>query len=153
MYKVRTSAGNFPIKEIRHRRPQNLDNLTMDAMRAQAAGVSYGKYKAQHHETVAENDEIRAALVAEDKKRRAERAAARESKAGKPARQIFRKTCPVCGTVFETSLPSKKYCGDVCKNKVNTARYRERWAKEKEARKKMIDFGLKPCPLRRAMEE
>lgn len=136
MWKVRSNADNFPIKERRPRRPQNLDNLTMDAMAAQAAGMSYGKYKALHPETRAKNDAIREAWVAEDKKRRAERAAARESKAGKPARPVYRKTCPVCGTVFETTLPGRKFCGDPCRNKNSSARYKARRAKEKEARKK-----------------
>jgi len=127
MYRARTSAGNYPIKERRPRRPQNLDNLTMDAMAAQAAGTSYGKYKAMHPETREENDAIRAAWVAEDKKRRAEkRAQATESKAGKPARPVYRKTCPVCGTVFETTRTARKFCGDTCKKKVERARGRAR---------------------------
>lgn len=137
MRKARNYTDHYPLKERRPRRPQNLDNLTMDAMAAQAAGMSYGKYKAQHPETREENDANRAAWVAEDKKRRGEkRAQATESKAGKPPRQIYRKTCPVCGTVFETTVPGKKYCGGPCKDKVNNARSRARWAKEKEARKK-----------------
>lgn len=69
-----------------------LDNLTMDVLEAEKAGMSYGKWKAFNPKT--------------------------KKKREKPIRQEdikrYRK-CRICGRDFEVKLPQQCICSDECR--------------------------------------
>lgn len=91
------------------------DNLALDAMDARAAGMTYGKWKAQHPHTKAANE----ARLAKPKR------AAEPS-----APKVHEGICPVCGEKFTTIVKNKKYCSDDCKAKKDHAKYRARHKKD-----------------------
>lgn len=92
------------------------DNLALDAMDARAAGMTYGKWKAQHPHTKAANE----ARLAKPKR------------ADQPSVQkVHEGICPVCGEKFTTIVKNKKYCSDDCKAKMEGAKYRARKAQKR----------------------
>lgn len=92
------------------------DNLALDAMDARAAGMTYGKYKAQHPETRPANE--------------ARLAAMRKKPAQKPASKVYEFTCRLCGEKFTTTNKNRRYCGDDCKAKKDHADYRAKHGKK-----------------------
>ena len=90
------------------------DNLTLDAMDAEAAGMSYGQYKAIHPVTKTANEPRLAAK--------------------KPTRvvKVYKFICGRCGCKFTTENPKRRYCSDGCKAKNDGKTYRTK-AKKKEA--------------------
>lgn len=76
---------------------KHLDRLTRDVLAAQAAGMSYGKYKAAHPHTPEDDEEPEPAKPQTD-----------------PG--IYERTCTVCGKVFYVrSRAQRNYCGDWCR--------------------------------------
>ena len=78
------------------------DQLAIDAAAARAAGMSYGKWRATQPQRQTEP---------------------------KPQKEYYiKRNCPVCGGEFMVSTPNsrKKYCCDVCKQRVNNRTRRER---------------------------
>lgn len=73
------------------------DKLAIDAGKARAAGMSYGKWKAMQEPV-------------KDEKKIPEGS----------------KECPYCGKVFYPSDVRQKYCDAVCCQKANDKRHRER---------------------------
>lgn len=88
-----------------------MDNLALDAMDARRAGMSYGKYKAMHPNTMAAN-EARLAETPPPKKPRRK----------KPP--VYEVVCGYCGKTFYTANLQRKYCSDTCKSKLNGAKWR-----------------------------
>ena len=64
---------DLPVRKAK--KVQEMSNLEIDAMRAKAAGVTYGHFKALHPETTAENDAMREQLRQDLEKSQAEKAA------------------------------------------------------------------------------
>ena len=89
----------------------SLDPLTCDAIAAEAAGKSHGKYKSLHPRTQAAPVPTRAEKETE--------------KQGK-----YNKTCALCGAEFIAVRVNQKYCGDYCRNQVKNAAYRARNRKQ-----------------------
>lgn len=87
------------------------DNLALDAMDAKRAGMTYGKYKAQHPKTAAINEP---------------RLAPKKKTATK---QVYEYFCRYCGAKFTTNNFSVRYCSQDCKQKNDNARYRANRAK------------------------
>ena len=116
----RKASMNDFAREKRHGIPR--DNLTLDAMDAERAGMSYGKYKAMHPKTKDENE---ARLDALNKRR------PREKREPDP-RNVYVLRCCVCDRIFESANKQRKYCGDECKAKVDGARSRERARNKKK---------------------
>ena len=91
------------------RRCRPRDNLALDAMDARAAGMTYGKWKAQHPETKEAN----------------------ESRLSKPPKRQYNQTprvyeyiCRGCGKKFTTPSKARRYCDDRCKHRKNEADYK-----------------------------
>lgn len=97
------------------------DNLTLDAIDAELAGMTYGKYKAQHPNTKEENE----ARLKEQPKRTQPR-----------AHYVF--YCRGCGEKFTTTNAKRIYCCDECKKTKDSERYRALRSKKtkKEEKKK-----------------
>lgn len=132
MYKVRTSAGNFPIKEKRSRK-RHMDNLDVDALAATKAGMSYGKYKAlPPARQAALRSMVAAATPAKEEKPANEEKTAPApmpkpfTPKGPP--QVRECVCPICGTPFTTMKKNQKYCSDKCRGKHSSRAYRARQA-------------------------
>ena len=87
------------------------DRLSRDVMAAQAAGLSYGNYKALHPCTGEDEPEE---IVLDDDRRQL--------------------TCAYCGKVFVTNSrqANRLYCDDVCKQAAWTARSSARKQGEKQ---------------------
>jgi rRNA maturation protein Nop10 len=128
-----------------------LDRLTRDCLAAEAAGMSYGQYKALHPHT-GEDDRSAIAVYGkqestcqhcggtfykergteqkyccEECRHSASKARAAERKVNP---KITEKTCPICGQVFK-SQHGAKYCGWDC----YTAGQRENVRRLKEKRR------------------
>lgn len=91
-----------------------LDNLTLDVLEAEKAGMSYGKWKAMHPKTKKKREKP---IRSEDVKR-------------------YRK-CRVCGRNFEVKLPQQYICSEECRlisernyNREFQRKIRERRAQE-----------------------
>lgn len=87
---------------------KKIDNLTRDAMAAEAAGMSYGKYKGLQH------------------------AAGQQQPAPAPkksTRKTFDLICTQCGQPFVGGSRLRKYCSEDCKKKHDSALLRERHTK------------------------
>lgn len=106
-----------------HREP--LDNLTLDVLDAQRAGMSYGKYKALHPNTMAAN-EPRLAQDQEDQ----------ESKPKKKRPAVYEFICLNCGQKFAASNAQAKYCSCACKARKNEELARRRRGIPERKRKK-----------------
>lgn len=92
--------------ERTRKRKEPLDRLTRDCLAAEAAGMSYGKYKAQHPHTPDEEDV---------------EPAEPETDPG-----IYKHTCTVCGKVFyHTTKRRFNYCGDYCRRIAKSQRETE----------------------------
>lgn len=92
--------------------PKNrpLDNLDLDVLQAQAAGYGcrYGRYKADHPNTKAENEALLAAV----------------QKKPTRVRPVYVFYCKGCGEKFTTHNAYRRYCGDDCKKKKENAKCR-----------------------------
>lgn len=95
------------------------DNLTLDAMDAERAGMSYGNYKALHPNTKDANE---ARLV--------EMNAPKEKKQYK-AHQAYVRTCFHCGKQFMATRKNGRYCSLECKHDSDNMRWRMRYGKKK----------------------
>lgn len=91
------------------------DNLTLDAIDAERAGMTYGKYKAQHPNTKAANE----ARLTEKPKRPPQ------------ARQTYVFYCRGCGEMFVTTSATRAYCCDECKKRTEGTRKRAKRKKQK----------------------
>lgn len=82
------------------------DRLTLDVLAAQAAGLSYGNYKAQHPHTGEWEPEEE--LILDDNRREL--------------------TCRYCGKIFAAygQETRRKYCSDECRARAQYAAYREK---------------------------
>lgn len=98
-------------------RPKPKDNLALDVLDAEAAGMSYGKYKALHPSTKDTNE----ARLEMFKKHMA------------PAK-TKEKICTVCGKAFIARFSACKYCSEACKEKNDNERYRKNKQKQKKAK-------------------
>ncbi len=87
------------------------DNLTLDAIDAERAGMSYGQYKAQHPKTRDANE-------------------TRLAKRDNQQNRVFEFTCRCCGEKFTTTNSLRRYCGDSCRMKKSNANYRAKHAKK-----------------------
>lgn len=98
--------------EQRSKKRKPADRLSQESSEALAAGVSYGKYKAQQWE-----------------------AAKRQPSAPVPKkeepdpRQKYDLVCPVCSIAFKSMTRHRKYCSERCADK----RYKELAKQRKEA--------------------
>lgn len=95
-----------------HRKP--LDNLTLDSIAAERAGMSYGAYKAKNPNTYAARE---AAGVFNKKK---------------PRKQGYDLICARCGGHFIGKSKDKRYCSDLCRAAVNNKNYRDKQKAQKE---------------------
>lgn len=100
----------------RRRRPK--DNLALDAMDARAAGMTYGKWKAQHPETKEANES------------RLSQPAPKRAYSETP--KVYEFTCRGCGKKFTTQNKQRRYCDDHCKEKKDKAKYRAAHPKKTE---------------------
>ena len=100
----RTSKGKKP-----------LDHLTRDVLAAQAAGMSYGQWKALHPYTAAEDDEPEELTV-------------------DPSKRAL--VCIRCGKTFLASnrQANQKYCGDNCRYQAQLDRQRQLHPEEHQPR-------------------
>lgn len=98
------------VERTRKKKGKKLDRLTRDAIAAQKAGMSYGKYKALHPHTPEEDDETDPAEDAD------------ETPKPKPIKlqpNQRRGTCAHCGQPFVMGFKqsNKLYCSPVCRIK------------------------------------
>lgn len=101
------------------RKVQELDDLTKDVLAAEAAGMSYGKWKALHPRTHAVAEE---APVKPVKKER------------KPPEGSWHE-CISCGTRYWANLPGQRYCSERCRDREAKRRYMEKKREDAENRK------------------
>lgn len=96
MYETKPNASVGVERTPKRKNRKKLDRLTRDAIAAQEAGMSYGKWKAQHPHTPDEDDEeqeiIPDAVVA---------------------------NCEYCGEKFIQTRKTKRFCGATCQNRYN----------------------------------
>lgn len=104
------------IKETKRGKPK--DNLTLDAMDAEDAGLSYGKFKAMHPNTAFMNESRLAGKSTENQR--------------EVVRAQYVKICPTCGKEFTCHNRSRVYCDDNCKDK-GGAKWQNPSTKKKEA--------------------
>jgi hypothetical protein len=97
------------------KKPNTLDNLTLDVLAAEAGGMSYGKYKGLQHER---GQSPRPAPVIEQK--------------AEPEHKEFNLVCVHCGKHYIGRHPRRKYCSEACKSKHDSAAYRERHPKDQK---------------------
>ena len=81
------------------------DRLTMDSIAAQKAGMSYGRWKAQHPHTEAPEPE--------------------------PPKKGPQKLCKICGREIPNSYPGRLYCGMTCSYEGKLASARKCYSKKK----------------------
>lgn len=99
--------------ERTRKRKTPLDRLTRDAIAAEKAGMSYGKYKAMHPHTPDEGEE------------------APEPPKPKVDPDKYERVCTVCGkTFYLRTKVHKKYCGDYCRQLGKS--HREQLLREKK---------------------
>ena len=124
MYKVKSRAGNYPINERRTTKAPKT-NLERDMAAAAAAGMSYGQYKAMHPNTAPPKKEERRLPAPSDPitKPRAE------------PREVYNRTCAVCGQPFETHNKRRTYCSDKCAHQAATDKRRARQRPSAPAKK------------------
>lgn len=105
------AAANFAA-ENRKKKREPQDHLEYDVMQAERLGYGchYGKYKADHPDTLAKFEEVTGVKKLE-----------------KVAPNKREKVCPVCGVTFVTgNLNTHKiYCGDECRRKADEERKRQ----------------------------
>lgn len=118
----RKASMNDFAREKRHGIPR--DNLTLDAIDAERAGMSYGKYKAMHPKTKDANEARLDALNKRPPRKKTE----------PKQRNIYALRCCVCDRVFESTNKARRHCSDECKAKHDGVRWRKRHQnKEKKA--------------------
>lgn len=113
----RTNRKQKPLGQIAVEKPHKepKDNLTLDVLDAQQAGMSYGQYKAQHPTTRYINEP---------------RLGAKRSTPAPP--KVYEFVCRGCGEKFTTTTKMRRYCGDGCKAKKANADYHAKKAKAME---------------------
>lgn len=89
-----------------------MDNLTRDVMAANAAGMSYGKWKAMHPNTSELHSQEKIDIYIDERI----------------------KTCPICGREFIPSPYSNKYCSKPCSEEANRVLGRIRHRNKKDAK-------------------
>lgn len=105
---IRKSRGyNFAREGHKKLPPQ--DNLSLDAMDALAAGMTYGKYKAMHPNTKDANEARLAEMNAPKRKYKPKTA--------------YVRTCAYCGREFTATRKDNKYCTLQCKENNNNAKW------------------------------
>lgn len=143
------------------KRKKPLDHLARDVLAAQAAGLSYGNYKAKHPHTGEDSDEPEELTVDPSKKvlicirckktflapkyaankaycsDECKARAYRERDQERNPDKYMPKPCPVCGKLVQRDR-GRVYCSVECKTVAerNNARERERRKREKEKGKK-----------------
>lgn len=105
--KARKPASSVGVERSR-KTGKKLDHLTRDVLDAQAAGMSYGQYKAQHPRTYVEPEYA--------------------PPAPKPDPGMRELVCVHCGAKFLASKQksNKQYCSEECRERASNARARER---------------------------
>lgn len=103
------------------------DAITMDAIAAEKAGMSYGKYKALYPHTKEANE---AKLTTPEKEPTSP--ASPTSPTRRTYNRRYVRVCPVCRNSFITGNAQRIYCSDTCKNRKNGEKYRKQ-IKDKEA--------------------
>ena len=91
-----------------------VDQLTLDCIAAQKAGMTYGKWKALHHVPVAvviPQQEVEVPQVEEEAPKR---------------------VCRYCGKEFTVTHGSMLYCDSACKYEVDKARLKAKYWRNKE---------------------
>lgn len=97
------------------KRKKPLDRLTRDAIAAEQAGMSYGKYKAQHPHTPDEDEEPPKPKVDPDK---------------------YERVCVTCGkTFYLRTRVHMKYCSDYCRQIGKS--HREQQLRDKKKQEEM----------------
>ena len=86
----------------------NLDNLTKDVLRAEQAGMTYGKWKALHPYTKPDPN--------------------------RHGPRVLVCRCNICGKIFETTGQRKTACSDACYGELHRKHSRESYARMKALR-------------------
>lgn len=115
---MNTGTNKAFVRNGRYGAPK--DNLTMDAIDAERAGMTYGKYKAQHPNTKEENE----ARLKEQPKRTPH------------PHQVHVIYCHGCGIKFVTTNKRRVHCCDECKKIKENKRAQAKRAKKKMEEKK-----------------
>lgn len=106
---IRKSRGyNFAREGHKKLPPQ--DNLSLDAMDALEAGMSYGKYKAMHPNTAFANEARLAEMNAPKRKKR---------------KTAYVRTCAHCRREFIATRKDKRYCSPRCKDNSKNTKWRQ----------------------------
>lgn len=84
---------------------KEMDNLTRDALAAQAAGMSYGKYKGLQHALGGQQQAAPAPTQS--------------------TRKTFDLVCLQCGGAFVAKSARKKYCCEDCKKQHDNEKWKE----------------------------
>ena len=122
MYENRKPQASFSVE--RRTKKRKLDRLTRDCLAAEAAGMSYGKYKALHPHT---GEEDRLPIVGSGS---------------------YECTCACCGRTFYKEVNNaKKYCTDECRQKAKRQRIAARKGNPQPAEKTCPICGKTFKPL------
>lgn len=106
---IRKAKGyNFAREGRKNLPPQ--DNLSLDAMDALEAGMSYGKYKAMHPNTKDANEARLAEMNAPKRKK---------------YKTAYVRTCAYCGREFTATRKDNKYCTLQCKDNSKNTKWRQ----------------------------
>lgn len=101
--------------ERNRKRKKPLDRLTRDAIAAEQAGMSYGKYKALHPHTPDEGEEDQ------------------EPPRPKVDPDKYERVCETCGkTFYLTTKVRQKYCSDYCRTFARSQREQKLREKKKQ---------------------
>jgi endogenous inhibitor of DNA gyrase (YacG/DUF329 family) len=93
----RKPSATVGVERTSRRKRKKLDRLTRDAIAAQEAGMSYGKWKALHPHTPDEDDEEEQEIT--------------------PGAVIA--NCEYCGEKFVKTTKAKRFCCATCQNRYN----------------------------------
>lgn len=110
-------------RETRRRRPKDNIDLDMEDAERLGYGVHYGKFKADHPNTM----EAHESRLYPRKKKKTEEEQLQ-------ARKVYEKVCPVCSKKFTTTLNRRIYCSDVCKTKSDNKKWSSNTARRKEGK-------------------
>lgn len=154
MYETKPNASVGAERTPKRKNRKKMDRLTRDAIAAQEAGMSYGKWKVLHPHTPDEDDEEEMAIdpdsvvatceccgeqFVKPRKNKVKRFCStacqnrhNTKKRKEKARQkaIGRPaTCPICGTDFLANYQHRIYCGSECFAEGQRRRSKDRAAK------------------------
>lgn len=159
MHKSETAAQVGVERTPKRKNRKKLDRLTRDAIAAQEAGMSYGKWKAQNPHTLDEDEDQEpqiepgaAVAVCEYcggkfvKTMKTKRFCSATCQSGHNAKKKAEKdrqkavgrsaVCPVCGADFVATHHSRIYCSPECYADSMRNRATERWKQHSENIKK-----------------